>query len=378
MHSSSIYQTRYQRQLLLKEWGPAAQEKLSRARILVIGAGGLGCPALQYLCAAGAGVLGIVDGDTVSLPDLHRQILYSPRDEGALKAERAADALRLQNPSVGIVPYPLRLTNENALDIFSGYDIIIDASDNFGTRYMVNDACALMGKPLVYGSVSRFEGQVSVFHWKGRPVGYRDLFPVPPAAGEVPSCDEAGVLGVLPGIIGSMQALEALKLATGIGEPLAGKLLTYQALHNLFYEVDIVPGEGAASGPSSLESFFKWPYTDGCSRLAEAPPAPELAFTPVDAVAFNKLVGIENILIMDVREPGEEPAIDAFAHVQYPLSLLREHTAPYKGQTIVVFCRTGVRSREAATILGKENTVYQLEGGILSWLAHQNHPHVDA
>jgi len=224
--------TRYQRQVLLKEWGPAAQSKLAAARILVVGAGGLGCPALQYLTAAGAGTLGIVDPDRVAVTDLHRQILYTEADLGALKVDCAATALRRLNPGVKVQTYPRRFSP----DLLSEYDVVLDASDNFETRYLVDDACAALGMPLVYGSVFRFEGQVSVFHWGSQPSSYRDLFP---DAAEVPSCEEAGVLGVVPGIIGSLQALEALKIVTGVGRPLAGRLLTYQALHNRFYEITL-------------------------------------------------------------------------------------------------------------------------------------------
>ena len=385
---------RYQRQLILEGWGPDAQRKLSASRILVVGAGGLGCPALQYLAAAGAGFLGIVDDDRVSLTDLHRQILYTGADEGALKTERAAAALQRLNPDIRVQTYPVRLDNHNALDIIRDYDLVLDASDNFGTRYLVGDACFLLAKPLVYGSVSRFEGQVGVFNYRGaatapRPISYRDLFPEPPAPGEVLSCAEAGVLGVLTGIIGSMQALEAMKVLTGVGAPLAGRLLTYQSLYNRFYEAEITAVEGW-TGPADEDAFKSWPYGDGCDvhegdnrdihdsgdivgSWADAKAgAPGPTFQSIDLPAFDALRNTPGVLIADVRETGEEPLINQFGHLHLPLSRLREKDPGYTGQTIVVFCQTGKRSREAARILGAHNTVYQLEHGILEWLAAQS------
>jgi molybdopterin/thiamine biosynthesis adenylyltransferase/rhodanese-related sulfurtransferase len=354
---------RYQRQLILEGWGPSAQRKLGQARIVVVGAGGLGCPALQYLAAAGTGALGIVDDDKVSLTDLHRQILYTAEDAGALKVERAAAFIHRLNPDVHVITHPIRLTAANALDILGGYDLVLDASDNFGTRYLVGDACVLLGKPLVYGSISRFEGQVAVFDG---PISYRDLFPEPPEPGEVPSCAEAGVLGVLAGIIGSMQALEAMKVVTGVGSPLSGRLLTYQSLQNSFYEIAITPS-GIRPGPADAEAFVKWPYGDGCGVTDPGTTAPP--FATIDLPAFETLLTRQDVLVIDVREIGEEPFIGHFTHVQFPLSRLRKEDPGYSGQTIVVFCQSGKRSLEAAGILAARNTVYQLEHGILGWLA---------
>jgi adenylyltransferase/sulfurtransferase len=379
--------SRYQRQLLLPGWGPDAQAAVGRAKVIVIGAGGLGCPALQYLAAAGVGTLGIVDGDRVSVTDLHRQILYTAADVDALKADCAEKALHRINPEIDILAHPGRLTVTNALELLQPYDVVLDASDNFGTRYMVNDACALLGLPLVYGSVSRFEGQVAVFHGPGgaedaggalaeAPGGadYRDLFPRPPAPGEVPSCEEAGVLGVVAGIIGNLQALEVLKLITGLGTPLAGRLLTYRALDQTMYTVGITPG--LRNGPHTREAFLSWPYPDGCGpaphggdksrRAADKASAP--AFTSIDNSTFDALRARPDVLVLDVREWGERPSVHAFAHDQYPLSQLRNSMGIYTGRTIVVFCQSGLRSREAAALLAKDNTVYQLEGGILGWM----------
>ncbi len=239
MNDQNLYE-RYHRQIILPEFGEEGQQKLFLAKVLVIGAGGLGCPALQYLTAAGIGTIGIVDDDTVALNNLHRQVLYSVNDIGLSKAERATKILQQLNPEIKIVAYNERLHNQNALTLFDEYDIIIDGTDNFSTRYMINDACVLLNKPLVYGAISQFEGQVSVFkNGKEDDVNYRDIFPDPPKEGEVLNCAEAGVLGVLPGIIGTMMANETIKLITGIGEPLVNQLFTYNALNNQVYQLSL-------------------------------------------------------------------------------------------------------------------------------------------
>lgn len=359
---------KYQRQLLLKEWGEAGQQKIAAAKILVIGAGGLGCPALQYLAAAGTGTLGIADDDTVSLTNLHRQILYTPADIGQLKAERAAAALQKQNPDCSIQVYPVRIDNSNALSIIEPYDVVIDGSDNFATRYLVNDACVLLHKPLVYGSVFRFEGQVAVFNLPGASaaVNYRDLFPHPPAPHEIPSCNEAGVLGVVPGIIGTMQAAEAIKIVTGIGTPLQNTMLTYHALHNQFYEITIEPQPLTASLlPADANAFLHWDYANSCSPATDA-------FTTIQPAVFESLRKQPHIQVIDVREPGELPLVQAFGHQQLPLSRLLTEAAAIKDQTIIVFCQSGQRSVVAANLLAANNTVYNLQGGILGWQAWQS------
>lgn len=226
---------RYQRQMLIPELGFAGQQRLLDARVLVVGAGGLGCPILQYLAAAGVGTIGIIDDDVVAMSNLHRQILYTVADIGRPKALVAAERLREMNPDITIHPFTDRLEVENALALFPQYDWVVDGSDNFPTRYIVNDICVRVNKPLIYGAVSQFEGQVAVFNYpdaKGRSVNYRDIFPNPPAPGEVRSCAEAGVIGVLPGIIGTLQANEVIKLITGIGSPLINQVLIYSALTN--------------------------------------------------------------------------------------------------------------------------------------------------
>ncbi len=233
----------YERQVILKEFGKEGQEKLRRARLLAVGAGGLGCAALQYLVAAGVGTIGIVDFDTVDITNLHRQVLYSFEDIGKPKAETAASKLRAMNPDAEIIVYPFTLTQHIALEIIAEFDLVIDCTDNFSSRYMINDACVFLGKPLVFGAVWQFEGQVGVFNLSnendGYTTNYRDLFPNQPDLSRSLSCQEAGVLGVLPGIIGTLQATEAIKIITGIGKPLSNSILTYNALTNSFHEFHV-------------------------------------------------------------------------------------------------------------------------------------------
>ncbi|MET0244272.1 MAG: molybdopterin-synthase adenylyltransferase MoeB [Flavitalea sp.] len=221
---------RYSRHISLRDFGAAAQDKLLSASILVIGAGGLSSPALLYLAAAGVGKIGIIDNDTIDLSNLQRQVLYNTNDVGAYKASTAEQKLNDINPEISIITYKERLNSFNAINIIGNYDLVLDGSDNFPTRYLVNDACVLMEKPFIYGSVFRYEGEVAVFNYNNGP-DYRDLVPTPPPPGTVPDCSEAGVLGVVTGIIGTMQALEAIKIITGVGEVLSGKILHYNALN---------------------------------------------------------------------------------------------------------------------------------------------------
>ena len=229
---------RYSRQIILSQVGGKGQRKLLASKVLVVGAGGLGSPAALYLAAAGVGTLGLVDFDVVDLSNLHRQILHHTGDVGRPKTESAAETLRALNPDVSLAPHRERLTAENCLDLLEPYDVIVEGSDNFPTKYLVNDACVLLGKPLVLGAVYQFEGQAAVFHADDGPC-YRCIFPDPPPPNAVPSCQEAGVLGVVPGIIGSIQATETLKLLLGIGETLTGRLLVFDALHMSFMDVEM-------------------------------------------------------------------------------------------------------------------------------------------
>ncbi|MEO6329466.1 MAG: HesA/MoeB/ThiF family protein [Ginsengibacter sp.] len=364
----AISYERYQRQIILKDFGDAGQLKLLQAKVLVIGAGGLGCPALQYLAAAGVGLIGIVDDDLVSLSNLHRQILYSVKDIGSPKAERAADVLRQLNPEIKIIPYAKRLTTQNALSIMDAYDIIIDGTDNFSTRYMINDACVLLNKPLVYGAISQYEGQVSIFNFKknetDKSVNYRDLFPNPPKENEVLNCAEAGVLGVLSGIIGTMQASETIKLVTGIGKPLVNRLLNYNALNNQLYELELSARQETLSLiPGNKYAFENMDYNWLCS--------PGENQFEIDSNFFDDLLITGNVDVIDVREPDETPAIKEFAYHQIPLTQLLKNVSMIKSATVVTICQSGNRSLRAAkqltTIFGATKKVFSLSGGIIQW-----------
>ena len=360
---------RYQRQILLKQFGEAGQEKLLQSKVLVIGAGGLGCAALQYLAAAGIGMIGIVDDDVVSLNNLHRQVLFATDDIGLKKADIAASKLKQLNPEIKIVALNLRLTNQNALEIIRDYDIVVDSTDNFSSRYIINDACVLSNKPLIFGAVSQFEGQVAVFNYgknlTNRGVNYRDLFPYPLKENEVLNCAEAGVLGVVPGIIGSMQANEAIKLITGIGAPLVDRLLTYNSLTNEMYVLSLsVNNEVDAFIPKNEIDFRNTDYEWLCS--SQINPASE-----INIEAFDDLLKQNNATVIDVREYGEQPFVDEFKHLQVPLSQLRKRQHYFTGETIIAFCQTGKRSHEAVEILkngsNRSKKIYSLRGGITEW-----------
>jgi sulfur-carrier protein adenylyltransferase/sulfurtransferase len=336
---------KYDRQIILKGFGTAGQERLLQAKVLVVGAGGLGCPALQYLAAAGVGTIGIVDTDKVSETNLHRQVLYGIADIHQPKVECAKAALLRLNPDIDIQVYYLYLTVSNALEIIELYDIVIDGTDNFHTRYLLNDACVLLGKPLVYGAVSQFEGQVAVFNYSttagNRGVNYRDIFPSPPKNNEVQNCAEAGVLGVLPGIIGTMQANETIKILAGIGEPLADKLLTYNALTNHTFELQLstVP-ETMDLIPKDKLAFWNMDYIGLCSH--------PISKYDIDFASFQDLLHQEDVQIIDVRNEDETPVLDSFTHLRIPLPVLHDHWTELTANTIVFFCKTGQRSKQAA------------------------------
>jgi adenylyltransferase/sulfurtransferase len=364
MDNNNLYQ-RYHRQIILPEFGEQGQQKLLKAKVLVIGAGGLGCPALQYLTATGVGTIGIVDDDVVALNNLHRQVLYSVNDIGSSKAERAANILKQLNPEIKIIAYNERLENQNALTLFDEFDIIIDGTDNFSTRYMINDGCVLLNKPLVYGAISQFEGQVSVFRNKNEEdVNYRDIFPDPPKEGEVLNCAEAGVLGVLPGIIGTMMANETIKLITGIGEPLIGQLFTYNALNNQVYQLTLSARKETRSLiPKDETTFLKMDYVWLCSS--------PVSTDEIDVNTFNSLIEKGNIDVIDVRELHEAPTVNEFDHIKIPLGQLPDNTTAIRFDTIVAFCQSGKRSLQAAKILnsifGDKKKIYSLRGGIAEW-----------
>jgi adenylyltransferase/sulfurtransferase len=366
MNNNKRYE-RYQRQILLKEFGVAAQEKLLQAKVLVVGAGGLGCPVLQYLAAAGVGTIGIVDDDVVSLNNLHRQVLFSVDDIGLPKAEVAAKKLRALNDEINIHVYNERLDTQNALSIIGEYDIVLDGTDNFSSRYMINDVCVFLNKPLIYGAISKFEGQVAVFNVKNettaRAINYRDLFPSPPKDDEVLNCADAGVLGVLPGIIGTMMANETIKLITGIGKPLINKILTYNALDNSSYEFNLsLIEEAQGLIPKDKEAFLKMDYEWLCSSQAND------AFE-IDIVQFDEFIEADNAMIVDVREKDEQPFVDEFEYMQIPLSKLNDQSM-FTKDNVVLFCQTGKRSLQAAKMLDElfaDKKLYSLKGGIIEW-----------
>lgn len=364
MERNISYQ-RYHRQMILKIFGETGQQKLLQAKVLVIGAGGLGCSALQYLAAAGVGIIGIVDDDVVALSNLHRQVLYTVTDIGLPKASQAAEKLRALNPEINVVVYNERLTTDNAIAIASDYDLVMDGTDNFASRYLINDACVLLNKPLVYGAVSQFEGQVAIFNVGAtNRINYRDLFPHPPQNDEVLNCAEAGVLGVLPGIIGAMQANEIIKLITGIGKPLIHRMVTYNVLNNQIFEVELVArNETRALIPPNVAAFREMDYVELCASTT--------ASFDIDALFFNQLIANGNVTVIDVRALGEMPAISEFDVSAMPLKRLQEIVPQLKQDTIVTLCQTGKKSAVAARqligIFGTTKKIYSLQGGILKW-----------
>ena len=361
---------RYQRQVLLKDFGITGQQKLFQSKVLVIGAGGLGCPILQYLAAAGVGTLGIVDHDVVELSNLHRQILYTVADKGKSKASCAAEKLRLFNPDITIVPYPVQLSNGNAAAIIGEYDMVIDGSDNFPTRYMVNDICVLLNKPLIYGALSAAEGQVAVFNVpdrEGVKVNYRDLFPVAPQPGEVLNCSEAGVLGVLPGIIGTMQANEAIKLIAGIGEPLINQMLIYDMYTCQSYKIKLSSANSTAKSlPATLEAFQEMDYSWFCGIKAAGDDVKEISAEELKALTSDGNYE-ESYTIIDVRERNEMPLAADFNYIRLPLSELKRDIPLIARDKVILFCQSGIRSIIAAELLAAAypaKEYYSLKGGI--------------
>ena len=360
---------RYSRHLIMPEVGMEGQLKLKQAKVLCIGTGGLGAPLGLYLAAAGVGRLGLVDFDVVDFTNLQRQVLFGTTDVGRPKIEAAADHLRNLNPEIQIDTYETRLSSENALDLFKDYDIIVDGTDNFPTRYLVNDACVLLGKPNVYGSIFRFEGQITVFGAPGGPC-YRCLYPEPPPPGLVPSCAEGGVLGVLPGIVGTIQAAETLKMIIGKGDPLIGRLLLFDALGMKFRELKLRrnPECPVCGDHPTVTALID--YAEFCGiRGEEAPAAPTTVpeMTPRELKA--RLDRGDDLYILDVREPHEYQICNIGGHL-IPLGELsrRVHELD-SSREIVAHCRSGKRSAEASEFLRKAGfrKIWNLKGGILAW-----------
>ncbi len=361
---------RYSRHLIMPEVGMEGQLKLARAKVLMIGAGGLGAPLGLYLAAAGVGRLGIVEFDSVDLTNLQRQITFTTEDVGRPKALAAQERLSAMNPTIRIDTYRTMLTSANALDLFRDWDIIVDGTDNFPTRYLVNDACVLMDKPNVYGSIFRFEGQITVFNYKGGPC-YRCLYPEPPPPGLVPSCAEGGVLGVLPGIVGSLQAMETIKLILGIGEPLVGRLLRFDALPMTFkeYRLRKNPACPICGEHRTINKLID--YEQFCGVRGEEAPVmttgiPEI--TPRDLKA--RLDKGDDLFILDVREPHEVQICKLANGHLIPLGdLPRRASELDSSREIVAYCRSGRRSADAVDFLQRAgfHKIWNLKGGILAW-----------
>lgn len=372
---SAAEMQRYSRHLILPDVGVTGQRRLKNARVLVIGAGGLGSPALLYLAAAGVGTIGVVDADVVDASNLQRQVVHGEGDVGRPKVDSAADRVAEVNPHVTVVKHAVHLDSTNALDILRGYDLVLDGTDNFPTRYLVNDACAILGIPEVWGSIFRFDGQVSVF-WAGHGPTYRDLFPEPPPPGAVPSCAEGGVLGVLCAAIGSVMATEAVKLVCGIGDSLVGRLMVFDALAMTWRTLNVRPNPALPPITALVD------YDAFCGLLPERTDgADAVAAATIDVHALRDLLaarerGETDFVLVDVREPYEReivvipgavgvPKADVIAAAQskqWPADLA-------EGRRVVLHCKAGGRSAEALGALlaaGRSDAVH-VAGGVLAW-----------
>jgi molybdopterin/thiamine biosynthesis adenylyltransferase/rhodanese-related sulfurtransferase len=354
-------QVRYSRHTLLPEFGAAGQEKLKAARVLLVGLGGLGSPSAMYLAAAGIGTLGLVEFDNVDASNLQRQVIHGTPDIGRPKIDSAMDRLRAINPNVALEPHPHALDASNALDLIRAYDVVVDGTDNFSTRYLVNDACVMTGTPNVYGSVFRFEGQASIFATKGGPC-YRCLHPEPPPAGLIPNCAEAGVLGVLPGLIGMIQATETIKLIAGIGLPLIGRFVIYDALRMKLREIALArdPECPVCGDHPTIRELTA--YDLSCEVMTSD------SMTVTELKAWRD--SGEKHMLLDVREPSELQICEIEGSTRIPMGQVLDHLkALPKDQPIVVQCKTGGRSGQVAAklrTLGYD--ARNLTGGILAWI----------
>ena len=361
--------SRYSRHLIMPEVALDGQKKLKQAKVLTIGAGGLGSPLAMYLAAAGVGTIGIVDFDVVDESNLQRQIIHGTSDVGRKKMESARDTLKDINPNVEIIAFEEALSSENALEIFEDFDIIVDGTDNFPTRYLVNDACVLLGKPNVYGSIFRFEGQASVFYAEEGPC-YRCLYPEPPPPGLVPSCAEGGVLGILPGSIGITQATETVKLILGIGEPLIGRLLLYDALGMSYREMKLRkdPNCPVCGDNPTVTELIDYQEFCGIPQAAAAEQengVPEITVTELK----QKMDSGEDVNVLDVREPHEYEVANIGVKL-IPLGELPQRLAELdQSENFAIHCKSGARSAKAVKLLqdaGFQN-VYNVKGGITAW-----------
>jgi molybdopterin/thiamine biosynthesis adenylyltransferase/rhodanese-related sulfurtransferase len=361
---------RYSRHLIIPDVGMDGQKRLKNAKVLVVGAGGLGSPALLYLAAAGVGTLGIVDFDTVDDSNLQRQIIHGVSDVGRPKAESAADSIREINPLVNVVIHNTALDVDNVKEIFSQYDLIVDGTDNFATRYMVNDAAVLLGKPYVWGSIYRFDGQASVF-WEEHGPCYRCLYPEPPPPGMVPSCAEGGVLGVLCASIGSIQVNEAIKLITGIGEPLVGKLMVYDALEMEYRKIKVRKDPNCAlCGENPTVTDLLEDYEDFCGAVSEEAEAATVDSTITARELKEWQDAGKDVFLVDVREPAEWEIVRIPGAVLIPKGDLPSKLSELpQNKPVVMYCKTGVRSAETLALLknaGFKDALH-VQGGVTAW-----------
>jgi sulfur-carrier protein adenylyltransferase/sulfurtransferase len=371
IHFSKEELSRYDRHIIIPDFGFEAQKKLKASKVLVIGSGGLGSPALLYLAAAGVGTIGIIDFDVVDDSNLQRQVLFGVDAIGQPKVEAAKKRLELLNPYIDIKVYNQQLTSKNALDIIRDYDVVADGTDNFPTRYLVNDACLLLGKPNVYASIFQFEGQVSVFNYVNKEgelgPNYRDLYPTPPPPGLVPSCAEGGVLGVLPGIIGSLQALEVIKLITGVGETLSGRFFIFDALNfeSRTFKIKRNPANPVNGVNPTITELID--YEQFCGVKAVEKPIKEITAKEL----YDLQVRGEDIQIIDVREPHEYEIANINGEL-IPLATVTANAERIdRNKKVIVHCKMGGRSAKAIHEL-EENfgftNLYNLKGGILGWI----------
>jgi adenylyltransferase/sulfurtransferase len=365
---------RYSRHLIIPEVGIEGQLKLKAAKVLLVGTGGLGAPLALYLAAAGVGKIGLVDFDTVDFTNLQRQVIHFTSDVGRKKLDSAAEKMKAINPFVEIVRHEVALTSENALDILKDYDLVVDGTDNFPTRYLVNDACVLLGKPNVYGSIFRFEGQATVFAYEGGPC-YRCLYPEPPPPGLVPSCAEGGVLGILPGTIGLIQATETVKLILGIGEPLVGRLLLYDALAMKFRELKLRknPECPVCGEHPTVTRLIDYHQFCGVPQASAAPPAQETKVNEgeIDVVELKQKIDRgDKFELIDVREPHEYRICNIPGAKLIPLGEFPKHLGEFDpAADIVIHCKSGMRSAKACAVLRQNGFqhVRNVVGGILAW-----------
>lgn len=353
---------RYNRQIILSGFGVEAQNKLCKSRVLVVGAGGLGCPVLQYLASAGVGQLGIVDYDTVELTNLHRQILFKEGDIGKFKSEAAKERLEEMNSTIKIISFTEKVTSKNVYKLIDSYEIIVDCTDNFQVRYLLNDICTLKNIPLVYGAIYQYEGQVSVFNVEKDKMktNYRDLFPDPPKPSEVPTCNETGVLGTLTGIIGTIQAQEVIKLITGIGESLVHKLMIFNILYYSTRIINFAESE-KNSTPKNEDEFKAIDYECSCGIFSSENEIENLS-------RLEEVLSNEKSILVDVRNENELPKISGFDYIQIPLSVIEENIPILeKYDTIVFVCKTGIRSSRAVEIakeLFPNKAIWHIRNGI--------------